>query len=71
MSLKVRREKTALEAKVKEHCAINQVFRSDLLEWIEVQKSVYVERLILENDDVTRGMIQMLDGIKKSFGIGE
>jgi hypothetical protein len=70
MSLKVRKELSVLKNKVKEHCAANPLFSTDFLEWIEAQKDVFTERLIAENNENTRGMIQMLDGMKKDFNIG-
>ena len=71
MSRQARKEKSALEAKVREHLALNLQFRSEFLEWIEAEKEIHVKALILQNNEITRGMIQMLDGMKESFKIGE
>jgi hypothetical protein len=61
MSLKDRKELSALEDKIKAHMAGNQVFRSEYLDWIAAQKELLVKELVAENDDSTRGKIQMLD----------
>jgi hypothetical protein len=71
MSRQARKEKSALEAKVREHLATNPVFRSEFREWIEAVKEPYVRDLILINNEITRGKIQMLDKIKDDFQIGE
>lgn len=71
MSLKDRRDKSALVGIVKDHLKTNLVFRSNLLDWIEAEKAVLVKALILENNEVTRGKVQMLDEIKTNFQIGE
>ena len=71
MSRQARKEKSALEAKVREHLATNPAFRSEFREWIEAEKEIHVRNLIVENNEVTRGKIQMLDKIKDDFQIGE
>jgi len=71
MSRQTRRAVSELKHKVREHLAGNPVFRSDLLEWIEAEKELHVKNLIAENNEITRGMIQMLDSMKESFKIGE
>lgn len=71
MSRQARKEKSALEAKVREHLATNPVFRSEFREWLEAEKEAHVKNLILQNNEITRGMIQMLDSMKESFKIGE
>jgi len=71
MSRQARKEKSALEAKVREHLALNAAFRSEFREWIEAEKEIHVRNLIVENNEVTRGKIQMLDKIKDDFQIGE
>ncbi len=71
MSRQARKEKSALEAKVREHLATNPVFRSEFREWIEAEKEIHVRNLIVENNEVTRGQIQMLDKIKDDLQIGE
>jgi hypothetical protein len=71
MSRETRKEKSALEAKVREHLATNPVFRSEFREWIEAEKEIHVRNLIVENNEVTRGKIQMLDKIKDDLQIGE
>jgi hypothetical protein len=63
MSLKTRKAKSALEATIKNHMATNELFRSEFLEWIEMQKDIYVNFLIGENNEITRGKIQMLDDL--------
>jgi len=71
MSRQARKEKSALEAKVREHLATNPAFRSEFREWIEAEKEIHVRNLIVENNEVTRGQIQMLDKIKDDLQIGE
>lgn len=71
MSRQARREKSALEAKVREHLKVNPAFRSEFREWLEAEKDFHVNNLILENNEITRGKIQMLDKMKESFQIGE
>jgi enhancing lycopene biosynthesis protein 2 len=71
MSRQARKEKSALEAKVREHLATNPVFRSEFREWLEAEKEIHVRNLIVENNEVTRGKIQMLDEMRESFQIGE
>ena len=71
MSRQARKEKSALEAKVREHLALNLQFRSEFREWIEAEKEIHVRNLIVENNEVTRGKIQMLDEMRDSFQIGE
>jgi len=71
MSRQARKEKSALEAKVREHLATNPVFRSEFREWLEAEKEIHVRNLIVENNEITRGQIQMLDKIKDDLQIGE
>ena len=71
MSRQARKEKSALEGKVREHLKVNPVFRSKFREWIEAEKEIHVRNLIVENNEVTRGKIQMLDEMRDSFQIGE
>ena len=70
MSRQSRRETSVLKAKVKEHISQNPVFRSDLLDWIEAEKERLVKNLIQENNENTRGQIQMLDNLKEAFQMG-
>jgi hypothetical protein len=71
MSRQARKEKSALEAKVREHLATNPVFRSEFREWIEAEKEIHVRNLIQSNNENVRGMILMLDEMRDSFQIGE
>jgi len=70
MSRQARKEKSALEAKVREHLATNPVFRSEFREWLEAEKEIHVRNLIVENNEITRGRIQMLDQIKDDLQVG-
>jgi len=70
MSRESRKALSVLKSTVKEHFAVNPLFRSEFLEWIEGLKEPLVKNLILENNEITRGRIQMLDQIKDDLQIG-
>jgi len=70
MSRESRKALSVLKSTVKEHFTANPVFRSEFMEWIEGMREPLVENLILLNDEITRGRIQMLDQIKDDLQIG-
>jgi hypothetical protein len=51
--------------------AANPLFRSEFMEWIEGIREPLVKNLIQDNNEITRGQIQMLDKIKDDLQIGE
>jgi hypothetical protein len=71
MSRETRKALLTLKSTVREHMATNPLLRSEFMEWIEGTKELLVKNLILENNEITRGQIQMLDKIKDDLQIGE
>ena len=71
MSRETRKALLTLKSTVREHMAANPLFRSEFLEWIDGIREPLVKNLILENNEITRGQIQMLDKIKDDLQIGE
>lgn len=70
MSLETRKTVLALKSTVREHMTANPLFRSEFLEWIGAIREPLVRNLIQENNEITRGQIQMLDKIKDDLQIG-
>ena len=71
MSREARKALVTLKSDVKSHMAANPVFRSDFLEWIDGIRKPLLEALVLENNEITRGKIQMLDKLEEDLQIGD